>query len=407
MLAAYAVEARKLLHIIADTERHRIKVSSDRLLPRTLKLFTVEHWGNYHRAATELNFALSSDASVFGTLLGLLPTPAASGVGLYTKPAATIADGTLDLSALTSRYDCNRNELLTLDLDQLGEMESELREELAVWLEKPNGDASEATTLKRGRLALTQLSHRRELHNKRHGGGGRDGGGGDKRGGRSGRGDGRGSLPPKNDNKSGGGLERRNGNGRRDGNGGGGGGGGDDSDSSSGSGDTDSEEGSEFERNRRRGFSGDEDRLRRKKRKLRRAKRRRRHERERVAQLQRDEEMELLKEQIKWQRSEMLQIAKAQSKSSGQLSKRIHGLNVEEGMLPRGFFEDDMDQFSRRCGLQAKKDNAVDPDEVERAWVASYLGAKPGDPVGDFVSDPTTATRCKATGQAARRRRPW
>ena len=386
MLAAYAVEARKLLHIIADTERHRIKVSSDRLLPRALKRFTVEHWGSYHKSATELNFALNSDASVFGTLLGLLPTPAASGVGLYTKPAATVADGTLDLSALTRRYDTNRHELLTLDLDQLGLMESELREELAVWINKPDGDASEAIALKKASLALTQLCHRRELHNESRGatapwrqrGGGDGDGGGDKRGGRGDGGDGRRSLPAKNNNKTGGGQERRNGNGGRDGNGGGGGGGGDDSDSSFGSDDTDSEG----------GFAGGGDRLRRQKRKLRRAKRRRRHERERVAQLQRDEEMALLKEQIRMQRSEMQQIAKAQSKSAGHISRRIHGLHIESGMVPRGFFEDDMDQYARRFGLQAKKDNAIDPDEVERAWIASYLGPKPGDPIGDLISDP-------------------
>jgi hypothetical protein len=59
MLAAYAVEAMKLLHIIADTERHRIKVSSDRLLPRTLKLFTVEHWGNYHTRLRPSSTSLS------------------------------------------------------------------------------------------------------------------------------------------------------------------------------------------------------------------------------------------------------------------------------------------------------------------------------------------------------------
>jgi hypothetical protein len=78
-------------------------------------------------------------------------------------------------------------------------MEDELREELAVWINTPDGDASEAITLKRASLALTQLSRRRELHNERRGatapwrqGGGDDGdGGGDKRGGRGDGGDGR------------------------------------------------------------------------------------------------------------------------------------------------------------------------------------------------------------------------
>ena len=103
--------------------------------------------------------------------------------------------------------------------------------------------------------------------------------------------------------------------------------------------------------------------------------------REQEAQIQRDEQIAQIKAQME-------QLTALQSKSTGQLSRQIHGLNISESMVPAGWFPDDMDQYCRRIGLRAMKDNALDPDEVGRLALSKYFGAKPGDPIGDFISDP-------------------
>ena len=82
------------------------------------------------------------------------------------------------------------------------------------------------------------------------------------------------------------------------------------------------------------------------------------------------------------------QLSALQSKGNRQLSQQIHGLNIAESMVPAGWFPDDMDQYFRRTGLKAKKYSALDPDQVARDSLAKYFGAKPGDPIGDLISDP-------------------
>jgi hypothetical protein len=94
-----------------------------------------------------------------------------------------------------------------------------------------------------------------------------------------------------------------------------------------------------------------------------------------------------MQQQIALQSHEIAQAKKGATfvQSSQRILPDIH---VAEGMIPEGFFWDDLEAHCVRTGVRAKIDAAHDPEAVKIEGINSYFGAKPGDAVGGFMSGP-------------------
>jgi hypothetical protein len=121
----------------------------DTFLASEVKRFVIFQWAALHAAAVEVQFVLSHDCSVHGTLLSLVPRPASSGAGFYTQPRATVADGTMDLRSLTTCFSCTRPGLLLLSEAELTRMADTLRGDLDQWNRLRDGKAQQAIELRR------------------------------------------------------------------------------------------------------------------------------------------------------------------------------------------------------------------------------------------------------------------